>query len=152
MKQLKRISLITLSFLLLVTFLPSQELLAAKQTKQTYLSTRFKKTKKKCKRLYDNAFSQYDMNMASLDEFTIWKKELNNVYKKELQRLGKKKAAKLKKEQATWKKGIKKYAIKQSRDYEGGSMYPLIYNSAKSSYVKKRIKQIIKKYGDVGNF
>ena len=152
MKHLKRISLIALSILLLVTFLPIPEVYAAKQTKQTYLSTRYKRIKKKCNRLYDNAFTQYDMNVASADEFTIWKKEVKKVYKKELQRLSKRKAAKLKKEQAKWEKGITKYAKKKARSCEGGSMYPLVYNNAKSSYIRKRIKKIIKTYGDVGNF
>jgi len=152
MKQLKRISLITLSFLLLVTFLPSQELLAAKKTKQTYLSTRYKRIEKKCNRLYDNAFSQYDMNMAASEEYSIWKKEFNKVYKKELKRINKKKAAKLKKQKIKWEKGITKYAEEAAYECEGGSMYPLVYCAAKTEYLQKKIKKMIKTYGDVGNF
>ena len=152
MKHFKRIALLLLTLILLVTLIPSPEALAAKKSKKPYLSTRFKCIEKKTDQLYDNAWTQYDMNMASAEEVSIWKKEIKKVYKKELNRISKKKVKQLKKEQKKWEKGMTAYAEKEASDCEGGSMYPLIYNLAQSSYIKKRIKKIIKKYGDIGNF
>lgn len=140
--------MLILSIVLGSGFIPSKVTVKAKGN---YM-TRYKRIEKKCKRLCKYDGTQYDMNMDSSKEFKIWDKELKKVYKKQLQKLNKKKTEKLKKLENKWKKKRIKYAEKGAKECIGGSMYPLVYNSCKISYTKKRIKWLVKKYGDVGDF
>ena len=122
------------------------------EAKDTYMTTRYKRIEKLCEEKYRSGMTQYEMNVDSNKEFKVWNKELTKVYKKEIKKLTKKKAKVLKKAQKKWKKMRIKYAKKSAAPSIEGSIYPLEYNMALTHYTKKRIKKLIKKYGDVGDF
>lgn len=114
--------------------------------------TRYKRIVKECKKKYKYDGNQLEMNKEAASEYKIWNKELKKIYKKEVKIISKSKSKKLKSSQKRWLKKRDSKAESDAYMCRGGSMYPLVYYNSKISYTKKRIKWMIKKYADVGNF
>ena len=114
---------------------------------------RYNRIEKSFEKKYNNAFTQRDLNMTSMYELHKWNKELNRVIKK-LKNSNNDKSQKLEK----IKRKIKKEANKRVNNSisknpnERGSMDILVSNMTGTHYIQKKIKWLIKKYGDVGDF
>ncbi len=107
---------------------------------------RFNKLKKKCNKKFKYNGPQQEMNRESLEEFKLWDKELNYVYNDIYGKLNQEDQKELKKSELAWIKKRDKKAAEKSSEFEGGTMYPLVYNDILIKLTKKRIKWLIKNY------
>lgn len=107
---------------------------------------RFNKLKKKCNKKFKYNGPQQEMNRESLEEFKLWDKELNYVYNDIYGKLNQEEQKELKKSELAWIKKRDKKAAEKSSEFEGGTMYPLVYNDILIKLTKKRIKWLIKNY------
>ncbi|MFG6395105.1 MAG: lysozyme inhibitor LprI family protein [Lachnospiraceae bacterium] len=107
---------------------------------------RFNKLKKKCNKKFKYNGPQQEMNHESLEEFKLWDKELNYVYNDIYGKLNQEDQKELKKSELAWIKKRDKKAAEKSSEFEGGTMYPLVYNDILIKLTKKRIKWLIKNY------
>lgn len=144
MKQKK--TLLTIISLIIFSFFVTTATPVKATTGSVYLK-RYKKLEKKCKKLFKYNGSQQEMNQESAEEYKLWDKELNYVYKKIYSKLTPEQQKKLKKSELVWIKTRDKKAKKSASEFEGGTMYPLVYNGTLTTLTKKRIKWLIKNYG-----
>lgn len=113
--------------------------------KSTY-TARYKKLEKKCRKLFKYDGSQSEMTRDANEEYVLWDKELNYVYKKAMKKASKSQKNTLKSSERKWIKKRDRVAKEESKDWEGGSGYPMIYSGSLTQSTKKRIKWIIKNY------
>ncbi|RKI42610.1 DUF1311 domain-containing protein [bacterium D16-51] len=142
----KRKKLLTVISLIIFSFLVTTAAPVHATTGSVYLK-RYKNLEKQCKKLFKYDGSQQEMNQESAKEYKLWDKELNYVYKEIYSKLTPNQQKKLKKSELEWIKARDKKAKKSASEFEGGTMYPLIYNETLINLTKKRIKWLIKNYG-----
>ena len=86
---------------------------------------------------------QQTMNVESKKIYDEWDRMLNEIYKYLKESMSQSEFAALQKEQQSWV-NEKENAIKaQGKEYEGGSMAPLMMNSVGIQYTKERCKYLI---------
>ena len=144
--NMKQKKLLTIISLIIFSFLVTAATPVQATTGSVYLK-RYKKLEKKCKKLFKYDGPQQEMNRESAEEYKLWDKELNYVYKKIYSKLTSEQQKKLKKSELAWIKTRDKKAKKSASEFDGGTMYPLVYNVTLTTLTKKRIKWLIKNYG-----
>lgn len=119
--------------------------------KDNYLGTRYKKMIKKINILMDTSkLPTSELNTNSAKAVSMINKEVKKVYKKELAKLKGNKAKFLKKSQKVWKRKRSKYYSKKFREWGPGTGAIHYADDSFIKYTKKRIKWLVKKYGEPG--
>lgn len=91
----------------------------------------------------DYAGTQTQMNACAKRDYEISDKELNRVYGQLMRTLTPPKQKTLKKEQRAWLKERDPKCRKEANDEaEGGSMWPMLFESCRETSTKARIKQL----------
>lgn len=89
-----------------------------------------------------HAQTQIEMNEQAYNVFMKADKELNAVYKQVMSVLSEAEKATLKSAQKKWIKMKEASCEKESREYEGGSMAPMIFHNCLEEKTKKRTKEL----------
>jgi uncharacterized protein YecT (DUF1311 family) len=90
------------------------------------------------------AQTQLDMNVDAISAYKKADKELNLVYKQLVGKISEQEKTNLKTAQRKWIKMKESSCTKEAAEYEGGSMYPMIYHDCLASKTKKRIIELKK--------
>lgn len=89
--------------------------------------------------------TQAQMNACAIRDFNTADAELNLVYKKLIRSLTPEDGSKIREEQRAWLKQRDPLCKKEADgDAEGGSMWPVLYNSCREQLTKVRILQLQK--------
>jgi len=92
--------------------------------------------------LEHDAVTQTDMNMKSQELYELWDDALNYIWDELKHSLPEEEFAKLLDEQLTWI-AEKELAQKEAgKDFEGGSIYPLIVNSEAARITEERVYEL----------
>ena len=86
--------------------------------------------------------TQQEMNACAFDEFKTEDKLLNEKYKKIMQALPKKQQIQLRQEQRLWLKQRDPKCQQETKESEGGSIWPLMFYSCLSSSTKQRTETL----------
>ena len=92
--------------------------------------------------LEQEALSQSEMNVKSKELYELWDKTLNDLWGELKNRMPEAEFVKLQDEQITWIADKEKAAQAAGKDFEGGSMYPLIVNSEAAAITEKRVYEL----------
>ena len=90
------------------------------------------------------AQSQLDMNDDAIRAYEKVDKELNLVYKQVIGKMSEQEKTKIKTAQRKWIKMKESSCTKEAAEYEGGSMYPMIYHDCLAIKTKKRLTELKK--------
>ena len=90
------------------------------------------------------AQSQLDMNVDAIRAYKKVDKELNLVYKQVIGKMSEQEKTKIKTAQRKWIKMKESSCTKEAAEYEGGSMYAMIYHDCLAIKTKKRITELKK--------
>jgi uncharacterized protein YecT (DUF1311 family) len=91
----------------------------------------------------DYAGTQTQMNACAKRDYEISDKELNRVYGQLMRNQTPPKKKTLQKEQRAWlKERDPKCRIEADNEAEGGSMWPMVFDSCRETSTKTRIKQL----------
>jgi len=90
------------------------------------------------------AQSQLDMNDDAIRAYEKADKELNLVYKQVIGTMSELDKTTLKTDQRKWIKIKESSCKKEAAEYEGGSMYDMIYHDCLARKTKKRITELKK--------
>ena len=90
------------------------------------------------------AQTQLDMNVDAIRAYKKVDKELNLVYKQVIGKMSEQEKTNLKTAQRKWIKMKESSCTKEAAEYEGGSMYPMIYHDCLAIKTKKRITELKK--------
>ena len=90
------------------------------------------------------AQSQLDMNHDAIRAYEKVDKELNLVYKQVIGKMSELDKTTLKTAQRKWIKMKESSCTKEAAEYEGGSMYSMIYHDCLAIKTKKRITELKK--------
>lgn len=87
--------------------------------------------------------TQIELTSCSIEEYEKADKILNKIYQEKMHLLNKSKHDELRKQQRKWIKQIK-YDCKAEADEEaeGGSMWPMLFNSCLAERTKKRTNEL----------
>ena len=89
-----------------------------------------------------NAQTQIELNDMAYNDYMKADKELNVVYKQVMSVLGETEKVALKNAQRKWIKMKESSCEKELKEYEGGSMAPMIYHLCLEEKTKKRTKEL----------
>ncbi|WP_213621233.1 lysozyme inhibitor LprI family protein [Paenibacillus sp. J22TS3] len=117
------------------------------KTKQKYLKKldAVEKGMADLEKMFDEG-STASMREASSEMFKRWDQALNEVYGALKQQLSKKDMAKLKTEQRKWIKQRDEEAEKAGKEFEGGTLEPVIFTATQAEMTKKRCYELVKTY------
>ncbi|WP_068613271.1 lysozyme inhibitor LprI family protein [Paenibacillus tuaregi] len=117
------------------------------KTKQKYLKKldAVEKGMADLEKMFDEG-STASMREASSEMFKRWDQALNEVYGALKQQLSKKDMAKLKTEQRRWIKQRDEEAEKAGKEFEGGTLEPVIFTATQAEMTKKRCYELVKTY------
>ncbi len=90
------------------------------------------------------AQTQLDMNVDAIRAYKKVDKELNLVYKQVIGKMSEQEKTNLKTAQRKWIKMKESSCTKEAAEYEGGSMYPMIYHDCLAIKTKKRLTELKK--------
>ena len=90
------------------------------------------------------AQSQLDMNHDAIRAYEKVDKELNLVYKQVIGKMSEQEKTKIKTAQRKWIKMKESSCTKEAAEYQGGSMYAMIYHDCLAIKTKKRITELKK--------
>ena len=90
------------------------------------------------------AQTQLDMNVDAIRAYKKVDKELNLVYKQVIGKMSEQEKTKIKTAQRKWIKMKESSCTKEAAEYEGGSMYPMIYHDCLAIKTKKRLTELKK--------
>ncbi len=90
------------------------------------------------------AQTQLDMNVDAIRAYKKVDKELNLVYKQVIGKMSEQEKTNLKTAQRKWIKMKESSRTKEAGEYEGGSMYPMIYHDCLAIKTKKRLTELKK--------
>jgi len=90
------------------------------------------------------AQTQLDMNVDAIRAYKKADKELNLVYKQVIGKMSEQEKTNLKTAQRKWIKMKESSCTKEAGEYEGGSMYPMIYHDCLAIKTKKRLTELKK--------
>ncbi len=83
--------------------------------------------------------TQYEMNVASMWYYQVWETELNSLYERALANVDDSEKAKLERGQEAWEAMLDDAALQTlGPSDQGGSIYPLMFNSFKEEACKNR--------------
>ena len=89
--------------------------------------------------------NQSQMNACAVRDFENADRELNVIYKQLISSMPESKQNTLQSEQRAWLKGRDPMCQKDANDEaEGGSMWPMLYQSCRATSTQARIKQLKK--------
>jgi uncharacterized protein YecT (DUF1311 family) len=90
------------------------------------------------------AQTQLEMNDDAIRAYEKVDKELNLVYKQVIGKMSEQEKTKIKTAQRKWIKMKESSCTKEAAEYEGGSMYAMIYHDCLAIKTKKRISELKK--------
>lgn len=90
----------------------------------------------------EDAFSQYDMNMASYDLYLYWDGILNTIWEIFKEKLSEEEMEMLTADQLEWIAYKETEIETTEKEYEGRSIYPLMVNSKANQLTKSRIYEL----------
>ena len=90
------------------------------------------------------AQTQLEMNDDAIRAYEKVDKELNLVYKQVIGKMSEQEKTKIKTAQRKWIKMKESSCTKEAAEYEGGSMYPMIYHDCLAIKTKKRLTELKK--------
>ena len=90
------------------------------------------------------AQTQLEMNDDAIRAYEKVDKELNLVYKQVIGKMSEQEKTKVKTAQRKWNKMKEASCTKEAAEYEGGSMYAMIYHDCLAIKTKKRITELKK--------
>lgn len=90
------------------------------------------------------AQTQLEMNDDAIRAYEKVDKELNLVYKQVIGKMSEQEKTKIKTAQRKWIKMKESSCTKEAAEYEGGSMYAMIYHDCLAIKTKKRITELKK--------
>ena len=94
----------------------------------------------------DYSGNQSQMNACAERDYAIADKELNQIYKQLMSALAEPKKIALQKQQRSWLKDRDPKCHKEADDEaEGGSMWPMVYQSCRAKSTQERVK-VLKKW------
>ena len=92
--------------------------------------------------LEQDPLTQTDMNQKSEALRTLWDEALNLLLDEAIKLLPEAEAAQLMAEQGTWKTDVEAAAEAAGKEFEGGSMYPLIVNTEAARLIEERVYKL----------
>lgn len=92
--------------------------------------------------LEQDPLTQTDMNQKSEALRTLWDEALNLLLDEATKLLPEAEAAQLMAEQGTWKTDVEAAAEAAGKEFEGGSMYPLIVNTEAARLIEERVYKL----------
>lgn len=98
-------------------------------------------------KLDEGDMSQLDMNMTSAEVFKIWDDCLNNIWKYLKENLDEDTMSALTQEELDWIRDKEAAVAKAGKEYEGGSIRPLIENRTATKWTKERVYELQNSFG-----
>ena len=92
--------------------------------------------------LEQTATTQADMNQASQELYELWDGAMNVLLDALKESLSDEEFEALLSEQSDWSAAREKTAAEAGKDFEGGSMYPLIVNSEAAALTEARVYEL----------
>ena len=92
--------------------------------------------------LENDALTQADMNEKSQALYTLWDDALNNLWSEIKSNLPEKEFEKLLNEQRSWITEKEKAVKEAGKEFEGGSIYPMIVNGEAAKITEERVYEL----------
>ena len=92
--------------------------------------------------LENDVLTQTDMNLKSQELYKLWDDALNFLWGKLESYLSEEEFLKLRDEQRTWIEEKEKSVEEAGKDFEGGSMYPLVVNTENAKITEERVYEL----------
>ncbi len=92
--------------------------------------------------LEHDALTQADMNVKSQELYELWDEALNYLWNELKISLSEKEFAALQDEQCLWIAEKEKSMEEAGKEFEGGSIYPLVVNSEAARLTQERVYQL----------
>lgn len=91
----------------------------------------------------EEAFTQADMNYAAQQKYLVWDEALNQLWRDLKEILGEEEMRQLTKEELQWIKEKEQAALDAAAEYEGGSMYPMVYSATLANLTRERVYELM---------
>lgn len=142
MKILKRLTSVTLVWVLALTLIGCQKSYINEEKAEEFLSEAAK-IEEYSETVYETAMTQMELNIGSGNILTKWDELLNEIYTYLGDNMNKKDFAALEEDELLWI-AEKEAAIEEAaKEWEGGSGETMIRNGTASSYTKDRCYYLI---------
>jgi len=92
--------------------------------------------------LENDALTQIDMNIKSQELYELWDETLNYLWDKLKNSLPEEEFAKIQDEQRVWIAEKEKIVEEAGKEFEGGSIYPLVVNSVAAKITEGRVYEL----------
>jgi uncharacterized protein YecT (DUF1311 family) len=92
--------------------------------------------------LENDILTQTDMNLKSQELYKLWDDALNFLWGKLERYLSEEEFLKLRDEQRIWIEEKEKSVEEAGKDFEGGSMYPLVVNTENAEITEERVYEL----------
>lgn len=89
-------------------------------------------------------YTQTDMNQAAQDKFLLWDDMLNQLWRVLKKVLPEEEMKQLTNEELQWIKDKEAAALDAAAEYDGGSMYPMVYSATLANLTKERVYELAK--------
>ena len=88
-------------------------------------------------------YTQADMNMHAEEEYRIWDDLLNQLWQVLKKVLPEEEMRQLTNEELQWIKDKEAAALEAAAEYEGGSMYPMVYSGTLTQLTRERVYELL---------
>ena len=91
----------------------------------------------------EEACTQADMNYAAQQKYLIWDEALNQLWQDLKDLLSEEEMRQLTNDELQWIKDKEAAALEAAAEYEGGSMYPMVYSGTLAQLTKERVYALL---------
>ena len=91
----------------------------------------------------EEAYTQADMNYAAQQKYQVWDEALNQLWRDLKEILSEEEMRQLTNEELQWIKEKEQAALDAAAEYEGGSMYPMVYSATLASLTRERVYELL---------
>lgn len=91
----------------------------------------------------EESYTQADMNYAAQQKYLIWDEALNQLWQGLKGLLSEEEMRRLTNEELQWIEEKEQAALDAAAEYEGGSMYPMVYSATLADLTKQRVYELL---------
>jgi len=91
----------------------------------------------------EEAYTQADMNYAAQQKYQIWDDALDQLWRDLKELLNEEEMQQLTAEELAWIEEKEAAALEAAAEYEGGSLYPMVYSATLASLTRERVYELL---------
>lgn len=91
----------------------------------------------------EEAYTQADMNYAAQQKYQIWDDALNQLWRDLKELLNEEEMQQLTAEELAWIEEKEAAALEAAAEYEGGSLYPMVYSTTLANLTRERVYELL---------